>query len=296
MSHTSDIQAKAAQLLQQGEVECVLGYEVGPRCRVRPAFVAATEEVIRLVWNQDCTHNLTTYLPRMLRTTRPGAPKKRVAVVVKPCDARAINVLLAESQFERDQVHVIGVACEGIAQGAGSRPLPGSQAQRQLQRRCLSCTERMPLLADTRIGDPVAAVASPGVAEDWSGLDAMTPGDRAGYWLREFDRCIRCYACRQVCPMCNCPTCLYERDDSLWVGMGIGLSEKRTFHLGRAYHLAGRCIGCDECERVCPMEIPISLLNRRLAKEVEAVFGYRAGLAPAPGPLITVLGDGEVAP
>jgi ferredoxin len=96
--------------------------------------------------------------------------------------------------------------------------------------------------------------------------------------------------------MCNCPTCLFERDDSLWLGMGAGLNEKRAFHLGRAYHLAGRCIGCDECERVCPMNIPISHLNRMLAREVEAAFGFRAGLAPVPGPLVTVLDRGEGRP
>jgi ferredoxin len=89
--------------------------------------------------------------------------------------------------------------------------------------------------------------------------------------------------------MCSCPACLYERDDSLWVGMGIRLDEKRTFHLGRAFHLAGRCIGCDECERACPVDIPISQLNRRLAAEMQAVFGYRAGVASAPPPFVTVL-------
>jgi ferredoxin len=78
--------------------------------------------------------------------------------------------------------------------------------------------------------------------------------------------------------------------------MGIGLSEKRAFHLGRAYHLAGRCVGCDECERVCPVGIPISHLNRMLAREVESAFGYRAGLAPVPGPLVTVLDRGEGKP
>jgi Na+-translocating ferredoxin:NAD+ oxidoreductase RnfC subunit len=119
----------------------------------------------------------------------------------------------------------------------------------------------------------------------------MTPSERAEFWLSQFDRCIRCYACRQACPMCDCPTCLYERDDSLWVGMGIGLNEKRTFHLGRAFHLAGRCVGCNECERVCPMDIPISLLNRRLAQEVEAAFGHRAGMAPVAAPFVTVLSN-----
>jgi L-lactate utilization protein LutB len=120
-------------------------------------------------------------------------------------------------------------------------------------------------------------------------LELLSPSDRMEFWLNQFDRCIRCYACRQVCPVCDCPTCLYERDDSLWTGMNIEINEKRAFHLGRAYHLAGRCVGCNECERVCPMEIPISLLNLKLAQEVESAFGYQAGLKVAPSPITTSL-------
>jgi len=89
--------------------------------------------------------------------------------------------------------------------------------------------------------------------------------------------------------MCDCPSCLYERDDSLWVGLGVGVNEKRTFHLGRAFHLAGRCIGCNECERVCPMNIPIGFLNQMLAQEVEQAYGFRAGLEPVSSPIVTIL-------
>jgi ferredoxin len=154
----------------------------------------------------------------------------------------------------------------------------------------LSCTERSPLVCDTLVGDPktIQTDIEP-IDDDLVELEAMTPIERMQFWLSQFDRCIRCYACRQVCPGCDCPTCLYERDDSLWVGINIELNEKRTFHLGRAFHLAGRCVGCDECERVCPMNIPIGLLNRKLIKEVEATLGYRAGLSPAPSPITTVL-------
>lgn len=295
MNHTEAIQGKARQLLESGEVECVLGYEIGPRGRVRPVFIHSAAEVERLVWNRGCTHNLATYLPSSLRPGKPDAPKKRMAVVVKACDARAVNMLLAENQFERDQVHLIGAVCEGIAEGAGSRPMAELEDSAPLQVRCQMCTDRVPVLYDTLIGEPQqAAMPTAPVDDPLSRLDAMTPAERAEFWLAQFDRCLRCYACRQACPMCNCPTCLYERDDSLWVGMGIGLSEKRAFHLGRAYHLAGRCVGCNECERVCPVGIPISLLNRRLAREVEAAFGFRAGLEARPSPLVSVLGDGEV--
>jgi formate dehydrogenase subunit beta len=127
-------------------------------------------------------------------------------------------------------------------------------------------------------------------------LEAIQPERRMEYWLSQFDRCIRCYACRQACPMCDCPTCLYERDDSLWVGMRIGLDEKRTFHLGRAFHLAGRCVDCHECENVCPMDIPISLLNGKLAQEMQSIFGHRAGIKSIPSPFVTMLNGEERLP
>ena len=277
---TKAIRAKAHALLAGGEVGCVIGYELCPRGRTRPAFIYTPEAVERLVWNPDCTYNLTTYLRDKLRPVKGREVPKPVAVIVKPCDSRAINVLAAENAFDRQQVHAIGVVCEGVR----------SENDR-LQSRCVTCAERIPPLYDSLIGDPSAGavrLASP-VVPGLVQLEAAAPAERMEFWLSQFDRCIRCYACRQACPMCDCPTCLYERDDSLWVGMGMGVNEKRTFHLGRAYHLAGRCIGCNECERVCPMDIPIGTLNQKLAQEIERNFGFRAGLAPVVSPIVTVL-------
>ncbi|GAB4435297.1 MAG: 4Fe-4S dicluster domain-containing protein [Anaerolineae bacterium] len=288
MTHTAEIQDRARQLLGSGQVACVIGYEVGPRGRTRPAFVYQPDDAARLVWNRHCTHNLVTYLREKLRPKGKEAPQP-VAVVVKPCDSRAVNVLLAEHQFSRELVYLIGVTCDGIEEGAGFRSAAGGA----LQARCRQCTERTPVVYDALVGEPPAVTANDAPDADLARLEAMTPAERAEFWLGQFDRCIRCYACRQACPMCNCPTCLYERDDALWVGLGIGLNEKRAFHLGRAYHLAGRCVGCNECERVCPMDIPISLLNRKLAQAVEAAFNYRAGLAPVPSPITTMLREEE---
>jgi ferredoxin len=273
---TDAIRAKAKELLTSREVGYVIGYEVGPRGRTRPAFVYSAEDADRLVWNPDVSNNLVSYLPVKLKPKGKEPPKK-VAVVVKPCDSRAVNVLLAENQFSRDQVHVIGVTCEGVRDGGDN-----------LQSRCQICSERTPVVYDTLVGEPPAAVhAGVVVQADW--LEKLPPRERMEFWLTQFDRCIRCYACRQACPMCNCPVCLYERDDSTFIGLGIGLNEKRTFHLGRAYHLAGRCVGCNECERACPMNIPIGLLNQKLAEEIEAAFHHRAGLTVAPSPIVTVL-------
>jgi ferredoxin len=148
----------------------------------------------------------------------------------------------------------------------------------------------VPVVFDTLLGESVnLELEINPIDDDLTQLEALNPSEKMDFWLSQFDRCIRCYACRQVCPSCTCQSCLYERDDSLWVSLNIELNEVRTFHLGRAFHLAGRCVGCDECERVCPMKIPIGLLNRKLVKEVEATLGYKAGIAPVPSPITTIL-------
>ena len=300
---TEEIRQTARELLANGEVGCVIGYEIGPRHRTRPVFIYKPDDADRLVWNQDCTHNLTNYLGQKLMRSQFGKLTdntyrvQRVAVVVKACDSRSINMLLAEKRFERQQVHVIGVVCDGIREGAGFN----NRLEGTLQRRCQACTDTRPTLADTLIGLNEARIDRLPVRDveevyGYPALDALSPPERMQFWLSQFDRCLRCYACRQACPMCDCPTCLYERDDSLWAGMGIELDDKRTFHLGRAYHLAGRCVGCDECERVCPVDIPISLLNRKLVAEMQAQFGYQAGLAAVPAPFVTILGPEEKHP
>jgi NAD-dependent dihydropyrimidine dehydrogenase PreA subunit len=289
MAMTAAIQDKAKQLLENEQVSCVVGYEVGSRGYTRPAFIYQVNDVERLVWSQACTHNLTSYIRHILQgISDDETTTQKVAVVIKPCDSRAINVLLSENQFSREQVHLIGVTCEGIVDGAGYIHVDSDV----LQARCQRCSERVPIVYDTLIGEP-PQVEAVDVYSDLETIDNLTATERSEFWLSHFDRCIRCYACRQVCPMCHCPVCLYERDDSLWTGMGIRLNEKRTFHLGRAYHLAGRCIGCDECERVCPMNIPISLLNLMLAREMEKAFGFRAGLSATPSPLVTIISEEE---
>lgn len=282
MSYTQAVRETAADLLTRGQVSCVIGYEEGTRGRTRPAFIRDPAAAVRLVWNEGCTHNLVVYLRATL--AREDGP---VALVAKPCDSRAINVLLGEGSVAREEVFIIGIACQGMREGAGFAAVT---ADDPLQARCQECTTPTPVIYDTLIGDVNAKPGShPPSQTLLAHVEELEVTDRAAYWLEQFDRCLRCYACRQACPLCDCPTCLYERDDGLWLGMGTSARETRTFHLGRALHLAGRCVGCNECERVCPMNIPISLLNQKLAQEMEALYDHRPGFTAAVSPLILTL-------
>lgn len=269
MSISEQIRAKAKELLEQGKVECVIGYEKGSLPDVaRPSFVYKADEVDNLIFDSLCSHNLTTYLP--------GLKGKSVAVVVKACDNRSLNVLLQEHQVERDKVYVIGVVCDGV------------KVEGKLQARCEACAERVPANSDFLAGEPTAAMAASVDFADVVELEGKSAAERMAYWHSQFDSCIRCFACRQTCPNCYCSECIAEQTMPEWVMLPVDPLNNKMFHIIRAYHMAGRCVGCNECERACPMGIPISLLNRKIAKDVRDLFGHVAGLFPdAEPPLAT---------
>ena len=261
---TDKIRAKARELLESGQVSCFIGYEEGTRGRVRPAFVYEPEDADRLIWDERCTYNLAVYLHQFQRPSRRGEKPPRVGILLKPCDTRSLNVLFQEEQIERERIYVVGLTCQGV------------KVNGQPEERCLRCSERVPLVYDLVLGSVPKVVGREDYA-DVDRLEGLPPGERLAFWMKEFDRCIRCYACRQACPACYCFECVAEQLDPQWMGIAIDLSQKQFFHVMRAYHLAGRCAGCNACEEACPMGIPLSLLNRKIAKEVETLFGYRAG-------------------
>lgn len=295
---TLAIRRAAARLLAEQRVALVLGYEAGSvPFRTAPAFVERLEDVERLVWGPFCHNNLAVYLPRL-------RPLGRIALVAKGCDARSAVTLIQEHQLPREQVVILGVPCTGMVDVeqlrsgdgtlAGVRVVPEADGrltvessegrrsldpQEALEARCRGCEHPTPALADELLGEPGASQPADSRA-DLGRLERGSPGERQAFWRAHFARCLRCYACRQACPACYCRSCFTDKPAPRWVSKASTVDENWMFHAVRAFHLAGRCVGCGECERVCPTGIPLSGLTRLLDRDVRARFGYAAGLDP----------------
>ncbi len=256
------------RLLEDGTVQVVIGYgQRKPDSPVYPVFITNPADVDQLVWNDRCFPNLTTYLKRK-EVRALGKP----AVIVKGCDERALVILERESQLDRAQTVVIGVACEGVGQ--------------PLEPKCKTCDVHMPRFADEVIGQaPSKADADSRYAELVAFMQKPA-SERLAFWMKELGRCVKCYACRQTCPMCYCERCLVDKNRPTVIDTSATLKGNFAWHIARAFHLAGRCIGCDECTRICPAGIDLRLLNLSLAKAAEDEFGYRAGMDREVEPVI----------
>jgi formate dehydrogenase (coenzyme F420) beta subunit len=283
----NELRRTCRQLLQDGTVRVVIGYgQVAAGDRVFPVFITKPEDVDQLVWNEHCFANLTKYLTRK-ETQALG----KAAICVKGCDERAIVVLEKESQIDRSQLVVIGLACDGV----GDPRLP----------KCESCDVHTPRRADVVIGQslsnanvPLLGTSSASIEKSTGNINTTgryaaleefmknTPEERLAYWTSELSRCIKCYACRQACPMCYCRQCIVDKNRPVVVCSSATLKGNIAWQITRAFHLAGRCVGCDECTRVCPVGIDLRLLNLSLAKAAEENFSFRAGIDPNTDPII----------
>lgn len=303
------LRTSAAGLLAEGKVEAVIGYGLSPAGDVVPRFVRRSQDAAGLLWNDRCTYNLVGYLTdRDLLAGLAGpegaagadtAQSPRFAVTVKGCDLKSLVVLLAESQVRREALTVIGLPCGGVVDQEG-----------RLLGKCVACPEEVRnlrtepgespangppagepaaarRLVDLVMGDPVPgdriAASAPLQAEpfqDVAEIEGMPRAGRRAFWDAHFSRCLRCYACRNVCPLCYCKECVFDQHNPRWVSPAPGIPSNRAFHLIRAYHLAGRCVDCGECERACPVGIPLRLINRKVAQVVKESFGFEAGTSP----------------
>lgn len=273
------------------EVDVVLGWTRSPAAGVAvPARFHTPDEADGAIFDSTCIHNLAVHLPRLKNS--------KVGIVAKGCDARSIVQLIVEGEVSRDRIRVIGVPCPGVIdvkrawrcygfgkkiEDAGGRVhMEGRSVPREeiLLHKCHQCRDQEPVIVDLAAGDVTSMTPPP--PPDKSGIRerfaAMSITERREFWREQFSRCIRCYACREACPLCFCrDVCSMQTREPHWTGGQVNAIESEMAQQVRISHMAGRCTGCEECERACPVGIPLMLLLEEQNKIIEELFAYRAG-------------------
>ena len=306
---------RAKDLLSSGAVARVIGWKKGEfEFDPVPATFETVEEFNGFVYNYFCGANLSKYL------IQASKKEGKTAVFLKPCDTYSFNQLVKEHRINRENIYVIAVEClakldinkikaQGVT-GVTNVEVNGKEVkvtslygevvlkkEDVVLSKCAVC-EKTHQVKDEEIilherperdVDRFAEVAK---------LEAMTEDERFAFWRNELSKCIRCNACRNVCPACSCVKCVFDNPAS-----GIAAKanddkfEEQLFHIIRAYHVAGRCTDCGECSRVCPQNIPLHLLNRKFIKDMDAFYGeYQAGETAEGKTPLTQYTEGDTEP
>ena len=296
-----EIVNRAKELLADGTVNRVLGWKAGDLpYNPEPAYFEKEEDLEEFVYNGFCGANLSKYMIEASKL--PG----KTLVFLKPCDTYSFQQLMKEHRVDREKAYIIGVGCKGkldiekirkmgikgiksirgaeIEDGAetltiatlyGEKEVPYKDAMLE---RCHVCKGKDHMIFDEIIGESKETKDGDRFAEV-ERIEAMSPEEKFAFFQKELSKCIRCNACRNVCPACSCRKCVFDSNkfDSAQKA-NVDSFEEKMFHIIRAFHVAGRCTDCGECSRVCPQGIPLHLFNRKFIKDIDELYGeYQAG-------------------
>ena len=290
---------KCVELLDSGKVTRVLAWGKGEfGYDVTPTIFKDKESLEKgFVFGDFCGANFAKYL---VKETRKEDGK--VLVFLKPCDTYSFNQLLTEHRFDKEKVYAVGIPCEGMADITAIKSKVGDgisaiysengkvvvdtiydgkkefDLNEVLLERCKNCKSKKHVYYDELLGDDGEILDSKRF-DEVEKLEKMSADERFAFWQNELSRCIRCNACRDLCPACTCEKCVFDNPNSGLENKAISDSfEEKMFHIIRAFHVAGRCTDCGECSRVCPQHIPLHLLNRKFIKDINEFYGdYQAG-------------------
>ncbi len=361
--------------LESKMVDAVLAVKArdGNRYDGIPVLITDPQEVIGTAGSLHCA---SPNIARFLKEYLGGAASMKIAVVAKPCDAKAIIELAKRIQINLDNLFIIGLNCTGTLASAKAKLMmseefgvdpsdvigedieegkltitlkDGSEKERDLaeleekgygrRENCRRCEANIPTMADIAcgkwgtkdkrttfievcsdkgsdlIGEAVKAGAikiekadGPAVKtrrkkdeaaveaariwqeNDFARFRKISSEEKFDYWSGQFNQCIKCFGCRDACPICYCKDCTLEADRGLVSGGEV--PPDPMFPMLRAGHVMDSCVNCGQCQDACPMELPLSLLIFMLNRELAGIFKYEPGMdISALPPLRTVTGE-----
>lgn len=298
----------ARNLLKEKKVDLIIGYSKGTvPLSIAPLFIKKEEDVEKLTWNNLCYVNLAKYLmPKIKEIIQGKEVDLKVGIVAKGCVARAIVHLAVENQINLNNMRIIGINCNGtinrrriekeigekeilevsiadndvVVKGKGfEKRYPFDEYLNELCKTCqIKSPPMSPSLSNIIVGDSQEIVSVEDDYKDITEFESKTPDEKWNYIKELLKDCTRCYACREACPLCYCNLCFIDQNLPYWFGKTSDLSDIIVFHMIRALHVAGRCVGCGACSSVCPMGIDLNLITRKLEKVVKERFKFISGL------------------
>ncbi len=312
MSENFDIKLReeAGRLFLEKRVDVIIGYDAGTLpLTATPCFVFTQEDAEKLVFNEFCTQNLAKYVHDFIsnhknsqkRVKPEDRTKKVVGVVARGCTTRSIILHLQERQYERDEVYVIGVPCTGYIDRRSldkaiqpDEILDGAVENGQIRVKtaagdknllltdfiadnCRVCRFNNPIISDILLGSPAPPMKPENEYDLISEFEKKPLEERWDYFTREMDKCIRCYACRQACPSCYCPTCFTDQSQPQWLGVGDDETDTQVYQCMRIFHMVGRCVDCGSCVSVCPTGVDLRNYLKKEEKDCFELYGTRAG-------------------
>lgn len=239
---------RVSTLLAQKTIDVFIGYSQGSANRIRAAFITKPEQSSVLVFSENCSQNLSVYLLK-----KEVKNLGKIGLLANVSALRSLMQLASECQIRDGEVLVLFPDKDHIIEFSDFRAI---ETFLEAINPDISTEERSRIAA----------------------LEAMSVSDRWSFWNMEFQKCMKCYACRAACPMCYCHRCTTDVNQPQWIPVASHERGNLDYHLMRAMHLAGRCVNCGECAKACPMDIPLNLLTYQLIDPIRKDFGAIAGM------------------
>jgi len=257
-----DIAREAKRLLSDKTIKAFVGHRawgehVGPHVFTSPAEL---DDLI--TGDEDKPGGVRYSLFRLLTDLVESYPGETFGIAVRGCDERALQSLFADGRVATltpRNVIPVGFSCPP-----------------ELAERC-RCRKPWPDALVAGEQTPAAASSVESANEQESPLAELTE------WMRINDRCLKCFGCRNACPVCGCKECTVEREVLV---PQRRLPPRPSFLLTRAVHMVERCVECGLCEQACPAGIPLRDLYRlvtRLVGQGGVPLGV-ASVVPTPAP------------